>query len=894
MQEKSNFWHTKEISNILKEIGSFEYGLTEKEASDRLEKYGFNKLPEGKFDSYITIFFRQFKSPLIYILLVACLAVFLLGEKIDSLIILMVLLFNAIVGAFQEGKAKNALIALKRFVETKTTVLRNNKEIIIPDKEVVVGDIIILQEGEKVPADARVIFSSGLKIDESSMTGESNPISKIEDLLSKEQLPPADQKNMVFKGTNVVAGNGKVLVVATGIETVIGKIAKQIALIDTEIPLKKNIRDLSWIIIGAVFFICSFLFVFGLYTGKPIKEMLVVVVSLAVSIIPEGLPIVITLVLANGVWRMSKQNVLIKKLQAVEALGQARIIAVDKTGTLTKNELIVRKVFVDGEIFNVTGLGYEPKGEIFLENKLVDPLNYQGLISLGQASIFSADARVMFSEEDQQWKVSGDPTDASMIIFAKKLGFHKETIEQEAIKILEIPFDYRLKYHAVLRDFSGKKILTVAGAPEVVLEFSTRIWHKGKNFIFSKEKKEEIENVLKSISSEGLRVIALAHIDGFTDELKPEKIKELSFLGFLAIKDTLRPEAIESVEIAKKAGIKVIMITGDHRITAEALAKEVGIFKEGDIVITGSEIDNLSSSELAEKLDRVSVFSRVDPEHKLQIIEAFKKRGDIIAMTGDGVNDAPSLVAADLGVAMGKIGTEVAKEASDIILLDDNFGGIVSAVEEGRSIYKTIKKVILYLFSTSLGEVFVIGGAIFFGFPLPLAAAQIIWLNFVTDGFLDVSLAMDPKEKGLLNSKFEKSKKYLIDKLMLWRMFLMASVMTISTLVVFRQYIDTDLDKARTVVLTLLAALQWFNAWNCRSEKESVFSSNIFSNKFLLSATLLVVTLQMFIIYNPFMQSIFKTTALSGVEWLLIVIIASSILWVEEIRKLFVKVLKLR
>ncbi len=881
-------WSNGAVSEILETLHSGEHGLSEEEAKSRLKEYGPNKLPEAKADNFTLIFLRQFQSPLIYILFGAALVVFWLGEIIDGSIILAVLLFNAVVGTIQEGKAQNTLLALKKFVETKATVLRDKRETIVSDSELVPGDVIILQEGEKVPADSRIISVNNLKADEAALTGESEPTHKIPEILHKDNLPIAEQKNMVFKGTTIVAGNGKAVVVATGLETAIGKVSKEVAAINTEIPLKKDIRYLSHLIIITVASISVILFFLGVLFEKSTREMFTTVVSLSVSIIPEGLPIVMTLVLATGVWRMSKRNALVKKLQAVEALGQARIIAVDKTGTITKNEMVIQSVYVNKEFFNVGGIGYEPKGEIKFGGNIIDPLNHPELVFIARAAAFCAAARLRFSEENKQWRIAGDPTEAALLVFAEKIGFHKDDLENESPLTAEIPFDYKTKYHATVHKIEdNRQMLVVAGAPENILALSKKIWCGGKNISLSKEEKDWLESIFFKMSQEGLRVVAMGTTYDVPENLAPENIKELSFTGFFGMKDALRPEISESMQKAISAGMRVVMITGDHKLTAKVIAQEAGIYHEGDEILTGQEIDVLSEKELLEKLPKTSVFARVTPEHKLKIVEAYKQLGEIIAMTGDGVNDAPSLVAADLGVAMGKIGTEVAKEAADIVLLDDNFGSIVSAVEEGRSIYKTIKKVILYLFSTSLGELLTIVGAILLGYPLPLLPAQIIWLNFVTDGFLDVSLAMEPKEKDLLRRSFKGSKRYLVDKLMAQRMFFMAIPMVFGTLFLFRQYFGTDITKAWTISLTLLAVFQWFNAWNCRHESTSIFKMNPLSNKFLVGSIMIIIILQIFAVYNPIMQKLLHTTPLSVSEWLIIALIATSIIAVEEIRKLF-------
>lgn len=878
-------WHAKSIKDILKTLRSTESGLTNKEARRRLQEFGPNKLPEAKVDGLAIIFLRQFQSPLIYILFAASLVVFAMKEVVDGGIILFVLLFNAIVGTIQEGRAQNTLLALKKFMETSATVFRDGKELIIPDFEVVPGDILVLIEGNKVPADARIILSRNLKVDEASLTGESEPVHKISDVLTQTDLSTTEQKNIIFKGTYIVAGKGKAVVVATGFNTAVGKIAKEIAAIDTEIPLKANIRYLSHLIIVAVASISVSLFFLGFALGKSFKEMFTTVVSLSVSIIPEGLPIVVTLVLATGVWRMSKRNALVKKLQAVEALGQARVIAVDKTGTITKNELVIQRVYIDGRFFEVSGIGYEPKGDIRLGENIINPLNHPELLFAGKISAFCANAHAAYDPENKKWQVFGDPTEAAFTVFAEKIGFRKDDLERESPQTAEIPFDYRTKYRATSHSVEGRRLLTVVGAPEVVLELSSKKWSQNAAHKLSAEDKDSLKSIFTEMSQKGLRVLALAVEENAPKTINEKDIRNLAFVGFMGMKDALRPEVKDAMQRASDAGIRVVMITGDHKLTAQAIAKEAEIYRTGDEAITGSEIDAISDEELSRKLDRISVFARVNPEHKLRIINAYRKRGEVVAMTGDGVNDAPALVAADLGVAMGRIGTEVAKEASDIVLLDDNFGSIVSAVEEGRSIYKTIKKVILFFFSTSAGEVLIIAGALFLGYPLPLLAAQIIWLNFVTDPFLGSALAMEPKEEGLLRSNFERPKKYLIDKLMAQRIFVMAVPMMIGTLLLFKGCYEVDITKAWTISLTTLAVFQWFNAWNCRHESKSIFQLNPFSNKFLIGATAIVVFLQMLAIYNPVMQKLLRTTELSLSEWMLIIPVAASIILVEEIRK---------
>lgn len=885
-----SFWHTKTTAEIFTEYNSSEQGLASTFALDRLKSLGENAFPDAKRKSIFVIFLEQFQSSIIYILLIAAVIVFVMGEIADGFIILAVLIINAIIGAIQEGRAQNALGALKQLATTVATVMRDGREVIVPDKELVVGDVITLKEGDKVPADARIIDLNGLKIDESALTGESEPVLKNVEVLKDETLVTAEQKNMVFKATYVVSGYARAVVVATGVRTVIGAISEKIQTLDTEVPLKADIRSLSKVIIIAVLAVSAFIFVLGLVYGNSPREMFATVVAIAVSAIPEGLPVVVTLILATGVSRMSKRNALVKRLQAVEALGQANVIAVDKTGTITLNQMMVTKVYVDDTLFDVTGNGYEPKGNVLKEGVIVEHVNHPDLMMVGRISSFVAFAKTAFSEEKNQWqRISGDPTDAALLTFSSKIGFIQEALERENPKLFDAPFNSDLKYHAVIHNVSGDAVLSVIGAPESVLARSIHIWRDGKEVPLTKSEKEKLETVLLSMSKEGLRVLGLAHSFKSPKMIENGVLPDLCFVGFVGISDVIRSEARKAVEDAQGAGIRVVMITGDYSETARAIGSKAHIYKDGDVVITGADLETLSESELVSKLAKTTIFARVSPEHKLRIIELYRKKGDVVAMTGDGVNDALSLAAADLGVSMGKVGTEVAKEASDIVLLDDNFGSIIAAVEEGRNIYETIKKVIFYLFSTSLGEILVIVAAIIFGYPLPITASQIIWLNFVTDGFLVVALALEPKESGSLKGRMKKTKRWIVDWPMFRRMMLVSTVMTVGTLYLFSGYVEGGYIKASTMALTAMAVFQWFNAWNCRSEKGSVFSFKIFNNLYLVGATVIVILLQLAALYMPFFQKILRTTPISLSEWVLIIAVSFSIIIADEIRKVFVR-----
>jgi len=559
-------------------------------------------------------------------------------------------------------------------------------------------------------------------------------------------------------------------------------------------------------------------------------------------------------------------------------------MAIDKTGTITKNELVVRELYVRGQHFRVTGVGYQPEGRVLLNDRPVQQEKWPELDRIAQAAAFTGSARLAYLEEEDRWRVAGDPTEAALQVVARKLGFPREKILKEKSIIQRIPFDYQAKYQAVIFEENQVNNLVVVGAPEVVLSFCSG-WRQGQQRLsLTAERRQELIQAFQLMAEDGLRVLAFAEKE-VTGSLVPSKMPRLDFLGFCGMRDAMRPEAARAVRKLQAAGIKVAMITGDYEAAARAVAREANIFLEGDQILSGSELDQISNEELEMKLNRVSVFARVTPEHKLRIVRAYRRRKEIIAMTGDGVNDAPSLIAADLGVAMGQLGTEVAKEAADIILLDDNLESIVTAVKEGRSIYRAIKRVILYLFGTSVGELLLIATAFMMRLPLPLIAAQIIWLNLVTDGFLDVALAFEPQESNLLKHRPQRKKQKLFDSLMGLRIILMSIPMVIGTVWVFNQYHEFDLVKARTMALITMAAFQWFNAWNCRSQTQSVFRMNPFSNRFLIGALTLVVLLQVLVIYHPGMQLVFRTTALTVNEWLLAISLAATVLIGEEMRK---------
>ena len=849
-------------------------GLTSEQFKAQFAKFGPNTIPVTKPRSIFRIFLSQFRSPLIFILFGAGIFILSLKEYTDALLIFGVLIFNSIIGAFQEGKAQNTLLALRKFSQTKATVIREGKEMIVDDSQLVPDDIVILREGEKIPADIVLIESTDLRINEAALTGESVPVHKSSN--SSDQ-----SESQLFKGTTVVGGFGTGRVVSTGLNTRIGQISQKIIGIEQDLPIKREITKISRIIIFLVVSLSLIILLIGVLRGFSLDLMVRTIVSLGVSVIPEGLPVVLTLVLALGVWRMSKRNALVKNLQAVEVLGQASVIVVDKTGTITKNELSVTNIVLNsGSSLAVSGTGYDPNGQIVSSDGKV--LHQQKLETLGLIAYSTASASV-YRNDNGEYLVSGDPTEAALFILGQKIDrqFSLE-YEKNLDKIEEKPFDYVKKYHTALVKYQNKHILTVAGSPEKIFELCK----------LSEKETQKLLQKVHNFGSQGLRTVALAYVEDGKNIT--EKLPRLTFCALVGMQDNLQENVNESVSAVKNAGIKVIMATGDHVETAKSIAREAGIFSDGDTILTGADMLKMDDDQLSKEIQSCTVFARVTPEDKIRIINTLKSQGHIVAMTGDGVNDAPSLTAANLGIAMGKIGTEVAKEAASIILLDDNFNSIVAAIEEGRVIFQKIKNILVYLFSTGAGEVLVILVAIALGFGVPLKPSQIIWMNFVTDVFIVLALAFENRERSLLTQKWSKTQHSMLDRTILIRVLIMGTVIMIGSLILYYPYRIIDPVKASTITLTVLAVFQWINAFNVRSETSSVFRSGLYSMRYLLLAVFLVSILQAFAIYHPFFQSVLGTTALSGREILSIVLMGSSVIVVEELRKYFYHWRKIR
>ncbi|MBN1691277.1 MAG: HAD-IC family P-type ATPase [Dehalococcoidia bacterium] len=881
-------WHNLSVEEVLSRLESTRQGFSREQAAARLSQYGPNELREKGRTPAVMVFLRQFASPLIYILLIAALVELVVMQKpTDAAVILVVLTVNAVIGFIQEMRAERAMEALKKLAVPHAKVLRAGSITDIAAVHLVSGDIIMLEAGDKVPADARLIESAGLSIDESILTGESVPVEKFTAAIEGEAAV-ADMGNMVHMGCAVVNGRGYAAVTATGMNTEIGRITAQIQDVKPPpTPLQRNVSRLGRYIGILVLTIITALIIIGVSKGYSFDELFALAVAAAVSAIPEGLPVMVTVVLALGIRRMVQRNALIRKLPAVETMGAVNVICSDKTGTLTESEMTVRSIYLAGRSIQVTGAGYRPEGE-FLENgRKLGPGQDDDLLMSLRISALCNDSTL--KSGDGKYQLMGDPTEGALLVAAIKAGLQQDALQKEQPRLAELPFSSEKRYMATLHPcVDGKAITFVKGAEDRILAMSRRVIEKGEVVELTPEKRAEIERVNLEMASRALRVLALAYADCSP---APEKLSHefldgsLILVGLIGMIDPPRAEAKKAVADCRAAGIKVVMITGDQKATAVAIASELGL-PEGE-ALSGLELDALNDNELRERIERISVFGRVEPMHKLRIVDTLKSKGYTVAMTGDGVNDGPALRSADIGIAMGIKGTDVAREAADMVLTDDNFASIVAAVEEGRVIFSNIRRSVFYLLSTSIGELFTYMAAIIAGLPLPLVAVQILWVNLVTDGVCTIPLGMEPKHSNVLAEPPRRAKSGILYNGMLWRIVFMALVMSIITFSVFGWSLaGAGLEKSRTIAFTLLVAFQWFNALNARSDRQSIFRLGFFSNRPLMGGIALAVLLQIMVIYLPPLQDVFYTVPLGLADWGFIVLIALVLPVVEELRKL--------
>lgn len=894
-----NRWHSMTIQETMAELMTNPaQGLEKGEALRRLELVGPNRLDEKESVSAWTILAAQFTDFMVLVLMAAALISGLLGELADAVTIFAIIIVNAVLGFVQEYKAERSLEALKKMTAPEAKVIRSGRQLNVPAEELAPGDVVLLETGDIIPADLRIIEAAQLEISEASLTGESLPVKKRSAETYVEVTPLADRKNMAYMGTVVTRGKGAGVVAETGMHTEMGEIAGFIQQIKEEdTPLQKRLAQLGrWLVVGCLL-IVAVVSVSGILRGEAVFTMVLTGVSLAVAAIPEGLPAIVTVALAIGVQKMVKRQAIVRALPAVETLGCATVICSDKTGTLTQNEMTVRQLYLGGATAQVTGEGYEPHGKFIFEK--VDKAQEKSLpqalkiAALCNNALLQKDRiplKGLFRQEKGgSWQIGGDPTEGALLVAAAKAGIWREAIENKEKRIWEIPFDAERKRMSVIYEAAGgQKTLYCKGAPDVILNLCTRILRQGEIMPLTPQLKEEVLAANDYLAGEALRVLGLAcrELPGELN-LEEEDIgleNELIFVGLAGMIDPPRPSAKKAVGVCRLAGVKTVMITGDHKKTAEAVAKELGILTDSSqLVLTGQEMDTMSDYQLKNLINKTAVYARVSPKHKLRIVQTLKEAGHIVAMTGDGVNDAPAVKEADIGVSMGITGTDVTKEASSLILGNDDFATIVAAVEEGRIIYDNIRKFIRYLLSCNIGEVLTMFFATLLGLPLPLLPIQILWMNLVTDGLPAIALGMDSGDPDIMTRKPRSPKESIFAHGLMRRIIVRGTVFAVAVLFVYIFSFYTggeDLELARTMAFTTLVFVQLFYVFDCRSERYSIFELGFTGNKYLLGAASISMAMQLMVIYIPGLQSIFKTVPLDLWHWLLIfaVTIATTLL----------------
>jgi len=890
---RNDKWYQLSSQEVLEALQTNqEQGLENIIAEKRLSIYGSNTLEEKEQINPWKLFFSQFTDFMVLVLLGATMISGILKEYADAITILLIVFVNAILGFFQEYKAEKSLEALKSMTAPEASVIRNSTRKKIKAAELVPGDIIFLESGDKVPGDARVIELSNLEVEEAAITGESHPVKKKVDPLNKSEIGLGDRYNMVHMGTVITRGRAVAVVVATGMKTEMGQIAGLIQSVKTEeTPLQKRLDGLGKWLVALCLIICAVVSITGIVRGEPVYKMFLAGVSLAVAAIPEGLPAIVTVALAIGVQRMIKRNAIIRKLPAVETLGCATIICSDKTGTLTQNQMTVREIVTTSKSFTVTGEGYDPKGDILENNLKVDFQKNKELIKLLKIGVLCNNSRLekdnlhidglmRNNKEKGNWGINGDPTEGSLTVLGAKVGIWKETIERKEKKICEIPFDSERKRMTTIYETSdGAKKSYVKGAPEIVLQNCSHILVQDNIVPLTSTLRKHILDQNIRLASKALRVLGLAYKELAYGEDFNEDVAEvdLIFVGLAGMIDPPRTSAIKAIAACKQAGIKPVMITGDYKATAEAVAKELNICSSPDSVIDGSQLDKLNDNQLEKRVEGINVYARVSPKHKLRIVRALKNNGHIVAMTGDGVNDAPAVKEADIGVAMGITGTDVTKEASAMVLADDNFATIVAAIEEGRGIYDNIRKFIRYLLSCNVGEVMVMFLAALMGMPLPLIPIQILWVNLVTDGLPAMALGVDNNAKDLMFRKPRHPKESVFSGGLGKKILVRGFQIGLATLFVFwlaLQLGGGDLVLARTMAFSTLVFSQLFHVFHCKSERYSPFEVGVLSNPALIVAVCCSIAMQLTVIYLPFLQPVFQTTSLNWLHWSVILLVA--------------------
>ena len=872
-------WYNISVEDTVKSLNSnLEHGLTEEEVTKRIEEHGYNELIQKKKKTFLEKFLAQFKDFMIIVLIFAAFVSGVVGvlehEGInDSIIILLIVIVNAVIGVLQENKAEKSLEALKKLSSHTAKVLRNGHLVVLPARELVPGDVIILETGDYITADLRLTDAINLRIEEASLTGESVPVEKITSLLTEEDLPLGDRENLAFSTSLVSYGRGKGVVVETGMNTEVGNIATILdSTENAQTPLQKKLDGLGKILGTAALIICFIMFIIGTINGKEPMHMFLSAVSLAVAAIPEGLPAIATIVLAIGVQRMVTRHAIVKRLPCVETLGSTTVVCSDKTGTLTQNKMTVEKLYLNNEILDVENLG-----------TISDDIKL-----LITASILCNDSKI--GTEDGKLKVTGDPTETALIDLGLKFSLNKNEIEKSEIRIDELPFDSDRKLMSTVNKYNdGTYRIFTKGAVDELLKRCDRIFINGK---VREIDEQDVENILEannSMAKNALRVLGMAYKDS-NSEVNENLESSLIYIGMVGMIDPPRPEVKSAIDKCKTAGIKTVMITGDHKITAIAIAKALGILEDESEATTGPEVEKMTQEELEERVKHYSVYARVSPEHKVRIVKAWQKHGEIVAMTGDGVNDAPALKTADIGAAMGIVGTDVSKEAADIILTDDNFATIVAAVEEGRRIYDNILKAIQFLLSSNIGEIITLFFATLINWHEPLIPIHILWVNLITDSLPALALSFDPAEDNIMRRKPIPANIGIFTKGRIFRVGYQGLMIGVLTLLAYRIGIHEDPSNVvigQTMAFAVLSLSQLVHVFNIRSKTQSIFKTGILSNMYLVYAVLISFVMMIGVLFIPFLQKIFKVVTLSPRDILIVIGLSFMPIIIVELFKLF-------
>lgn len=876
-------WHALDTETVVRSLGSSLEGLTEKEAAARLIAYGPNELSKEKKASVFALFFRQFRNVLIYLLIAATAISLFLGEVLDAEIIGAIILLNALLGAYQEIQAERSLELLSRYLVQEAYVVRGGKKEKVPASSLVPGDVIEVEAGDYVPADSRILTVAGLAVDESALTGESEPALKSPGLVADE-APVGDRDCMIFAGTIATAGRCKAVVVSTGMRTEIGRIASLVeAGVKRETPVQISIDRLGRLFGLAAVAVCLIIFVAGALEGQRLFDMFLVAVSLAVAAIPEGLPATVTIIFALGVRRMAARKAIVRKLAAVETLGSTSVICSDKTGTLTLNLITVRQIVTASADFEVTGEGYAGTGEF--RSAEADATGNVELKTLLTAGVLCNNAT--YERSGQELRTLGDSTEVALLAAGAKVGLMKASADGECPRELEIPFSSDSMFMLTVNKCPAGIFAYAKGAPERLLDRCTHLLTSRGVVALTTEERKRFADTNLAMASRGMRVLGFGYkpVEDLESETVARVESELIFVGLAGMIDPPRPEAKRAIAQCMRSGIQVVMITGDQLLTAVSIARELGIVSEGDEAVAGSELVTMTDAELDRKAQRIKVYARTSPEQKLRIIKALQKHDLVVAMTGDGVNDAPALKSADIGVSMGLGGTEVARQASDLVLADDNFATIVTAVEEGRTIYNNVRKTVMFLFSSNLGEVLTIFTGLVLSLPLPLLAIQILWVNLITDSLPAMALGMDPPDRRVMKAPPRPRSEGIITRSMAVDLLILGGAIGFSTVGIFYLYLGKGVAYARTMAFSLLIVLEMWNVLNCKSAGNSILGRRTFDNPYLLAAILVSLVLLLVVLYVPPLQAIFGTVAIGGGDLVVLLIVTLLVAAAVEILK---------